>query len=39
MLPHMDNFKASIFTKQIIVFNESFVPLGPGSEIKPFATL
>jgi len=39
MLPHIDNFKAAIFTKRIIVFNESFVPLGPRSEIKPFATL
>lgn len=39
MLPRMDNFKAAIFTKRIICFNESFVPIGPRSDIKPLAII
>jgi len=39
MLPRMDNFKAAIFTKRVIAFNESFVPIGPRSSIKPLAVI
>lgn len=28
MLPRLDQYKAAIFTPRIIVFNESFVPVG-----------
>jgi len=34
MLPRMECFKA-IFTKRIIVFNESFVPIGKKNKVKP----
>jgi len=39
MLPRMDNFKAAIFTKRVIAFNESFVPIGPRSSIRPLAVI
>jgi len=39
MLPRMDNFKAAIFTKRVIAFNESFVPIGPRSSTKPLAVI
>lgn len=32
MLPRMDQFKQVIFTKRIVVFNQSFVPLGIRKE-------
>jgi len=39
MLPRMENFKAAIFTKRVIAFNESFVPIGPKGCIKPLAII
>jgi hypothetical protein len=41
MLPRLDMFKAVLFTKRIVVFNESFVPLGTGGESHcvPYAAL
>lgn len=39
MLPRMDNFKVAIFTKRVIAFNESFVPIGPRSSTKPLAVI
>lgn len=39
MLPRMENFKAAIFTKKVIAFNESFVPIGPKGCIKPLAII
>lgn len=39
MLPRMEEFKICLFTPRIIVFNESFVPLGKKSDIKPIAAL
>jgi len=39
MLPRMECFKAAIFTKRIIVFNESFVPIGNKNKIKPLAII
>lgn len=39
MLPRLDTFKEIIFTPRIIVFNESFVPLGKSSNIYPLAVI
>jgi hypothetical protein len=41
MLPRLDMFKAVLFTKRIVVFNESFVPLGTSGESHcvPYAAL
>lgn len=39
MLPRIDNFKAAIFIKRIIAFNESYVPIGSRREIKPLAII
>lgn len=39
MLPRIDMFKQVIFCQRIIVFNESFVPVGKKQQIKPFACL
>ncbi|XP_030748954.1 uncharacterized protein LOC115885491 [Sitophilus oryzae] len=39
MLPRIDMFKQVIFCQRIIVFNESFVPIGKKQQIKPFACL
>lgn len=35
----MENFKAAIFTKRVIAFNESFVPTGLKGCIKKLAIL
>lgn len=42
MLPIMEEFKECIFTKRIVVLNESFVPVGEREEqpdIKPIACI
>lgn len=39
MLPRIDMFKKVLFNQRIIVFNESFVPVGKKAKIKPFACL
>lgn len=41
MLPRMDGFKAALFTRRIISFNESFVPFGKTSKnsSEPLAIL
>lgn len=39
MLPRLEMFKSVIFTPRIIVFNESFVPLGTNSKYKPVAVV
>jgi len=39
MLPRIDMFKIVVFTPRIIVFNESFVPLGEDSQYMPVACL
>lgn len=40
MLPMMEQFKEVIFTKRIVVFNESFVPLGTQNKnLKPIACI
>lgn len=41
MLPRMDMFKSAVFTRRIIAFNESFVPLGNQSNelLKPIAVV
>ena len=39
MLPRIDMFKIVVFTPRIIVFNESFEPLGEDSQYMPVACL
>ncbi|KAJ8939102.1 hypothetical protein NQ314_011233 [Rhamnusium bicolor] len=40
MLPRLDQYKIAIFTPRIIVFNESFVPVGKNQRhLKPIAAL
>lgn len=40
MLPRLDQYKIAIFTPRIIVFNESFVPVGKNQKnLKPIATI
>lgn len=41
MLPRLDMFKSALFTRRIIAFNESFVPLGTQSSelLKPIAVI
>lgn len=40
MLPRLEGFKSAVFTKRIIAFNESFVPLGSKQKtLKPFAVI
>jgi len=39
MLPQMEQFKEVVFTKRIVVFNESFVPVGKKQKIVPIACL
>lgn len=39
MLPRIDMFKKVIFCQRIIVFNESFAPLGSQQNLKPLAVL
>jgi len=37
MLPRLDVFKNMFFTRRIIAFNESFVPLGSKQQLRPLA--
>lgn len=39
MLPRIDGFKSVLFTRRIVVFNESFAPLGKVQNSFPFAAL
>ncbi|KAK5641934.1 hypothetical protein RI129_010481 [Pyrocoelia pectoralis] len=39
MLPRVDTFKKVLFIKRLIAYNESFVPVGTNSDLKPFAVL
>lgn len=39
MLPHIDMFKEVIFCPRLIAFNESFVPIGEHSNVKPLAAV
>ncbi|KAG5879031.1 hypothetical protein JTB14_009669 [Gonioctena quinquepunctata] len=40
MLPRMEGFKTTVFTKRIVAFNESFVPLGTNSKHgRPIAVI
>jgi hypothetical protein len=40
MLPRMDHYKKVIFTRRIVAFNESFVPLGQSkNNVVPFAAI
>jgi len=39
MLPRMEMFKTDLFTRRIIAFNESFVPVGEKPIAKPTAVL
>lgn len=39
MLPRLDTFKKVIFIKRLVAYNESFVPLGSKSQLKPYAVL
>ena len=39
MLPRLDMFKQVLFTPRIIVFNESFIPIGNIKSNLPFAAL
>ena len=39
MLPRLDMFKKVLFTRRIIAFNESFVPLGNKQELTPLAVI
>jgi hypothetical protein len=39
MLPRIDTFKTVLFTRRIIAFNESFVPLGNKPVAKPVAVV
>ena len=39
MIPRMEMFKTVLFTRKIIAFNESFVPLGETKSVKPIAVL
>lgn len=39
MLPRMDTFKEVIFTRRMVAFNESFVPVGIKSKHRPLAVL
>jgi len=39
MLPRVDSFKKVIFTKRIVAYHESFVPLGKKSKLFPFACI
>lgn len=34
MLPRIDTFKSVLFSKRILVYNESFVPVGKKSKMK-----
>lgn len=39
MLPRLETFKEMIFTQRIVVYNESFVPLGKKPKSYPWAIL
>nr|CAI5862462.1 unnamed protein product [Callosobruchus analis] len=39
MLPRLETFKENLFTPRIVVYNESFVPLGKKSKTYPWAVL
>nr|CAI5863597.1 unnamed protein product [Callosobruchus analis] len=39
MLPRLETFKEILFTPRIVVYNESFVPLGKKSKTYPWAVL
>ncbi|XP_039282015.1 uncharacterized protein LOC120350888 [Nilaparvata lugens] len=39
MLPRMESFKAVLFAKRLVAYNESFVPVGEKSKHKTFATV
>ena len=39
MLPRVDMFKNVLFTRRIIAFNESFVPVGKKQTLKPVAAV
>nr|CAI5861903.1 unnamed protein product [Callosobruchus analis] len=39
MLPRLETFKEILFTPRIVVYNESFVPLGKKSTTYPWAVL
>lgn len=39
MLPRLDMFKTALFTRRIIAFNESFVPVANKHDLKPLAVV
>ena len=39
MLPRLESFKTVVFTRRIVIFNESFVPVGTEVPLKPYAVL
>ncbi|GBO39683.1 hypothetical protein AVEN_134105-1 [Araneus ventricosus] len=39
MLPRMDSFKEAVFTRRMVAFNESFVPICTKQKAKPLAVL
>ena len=39
MLPRIDEFKAAMFTRRLVAYNESFVPLGTKQDKKPMAVV
>lgn len=39
MLPRVDTFKKVLFTQRMVVYHESFVPLGKKSKVNPFACI
>lgn len=40
MLPRLDSYKIALFTRRLVTFNESFVPIGsPNGHAKPLAVL
>lgn len=39
MLPRMDTFKEVVFTRRLVTFNESFVPLGKKPKLSPMAVI
>ncbi|XP_046685019.1 uncharacterized protein LOC124370764 [Homalodisca vitripennis] len=39
MLPHIEQFKEAVFSRRIVLFNESFVPVGEKPTMDPFACI
>lgn len=39
MVPRMDTFKVVCFTKRLVAFNESFVPVAGQKQLEPFAAI